>query len=71
MFGIKNARRTAGEDEFVVRGSVGEEIAGGAPVGLGDHDLILGDDFVEFSGTGEKLICGAAGSGEMRPSFWR
>src|SRR5580704_12415335 len=60
MFGIKNARRSAGQDEFVVRSGVSKEIAGGAAVGLSDHDLFLGNDLVEFSGSGKRMV-GTAG----------
>src|SRR5580692_10287568 len=55
MFGIKNARRSAGQDKFVVRGGVNKQIAGGTPVGLGDYDLLLGNDLVEFSRSRKRL----------------
>src|SRR5579863_3954951 len=61
MFGIKNAGRSAAQDKFVVRSGISKEIAGGVAVGLGDHDLVLGDDLVEFSGSGKRLAATTAG----------
>ena len=40
LFGIKNARRSAGQDDFVVGGGVSEAITGGVTSGLGDDNLI-------------------------------
>src|SRR5277367_897656 len=61
MFGIKNARRSADQDEFVVGGGVSKEIAGGTTVGLGDDNLLVGHNLFQFSRSGKRLAGATAG----------
>ena len=65
MFGIKNARRSAGEDELVVGGGVDQGFAGAPAVGFGDDDGAGGDDFLQAAGTadGDFAACAAPALG--------
>ena len=57
MFGIKNARRTARQDELVVCSDVLQTLTRRPPCGLHDRNLTLGDDMVNLPW----LSVGAAG----------
>jgi hypothetical protein len=52
-FGIKNARRSATEHEFVIRCSIDKLLAHGATARLLHHDVPLTDYPIELSGTGK------------------
>ena len=49
MFGIKNARRSAGQDKLVLGCGVNQLIAGRLSAWLGDDYLIFGDDVIDLS----------------------
>src|SRR5271157_6533196 len=56
VFGIKNARRSAGQDELVFGGGVNQLLPLGSTVGLLDNDVAQGDHAVELAGSGRRLI---------------
>ena len=58
MFGIKNARRSAGQDELLFGGCVDQLLTFGASVGFGDDDVVLGHEMVELSGSRYGLVRG-------------
>ena len=49
MFGIKNARRSAGQHKLVVGCGVNQLIAGRFSPRLGDDHLLSGDDVIDLS----------------------
>ena len=49
MFGIKNARRSAGQDKLVLGCGVNQLVAGRFSAWLGDDHLIFGDDVIDLS----------------------
>src|SRR5277367_3220458 len=56
MFGIKNARRSAGQHKLVVRGCIYELTPGASAVWLSDDDVLLGDDPINLPGRRNWLI---------------
>jgi len=58
MFGIKNARRSAGQDEFVIGGGVEQFLALGFSIGLlPDDDIAFGYHVIQLPRFGNRLIC--------------
>ena len=49
VFGIKNARRTASQDELVFGSRIGKLLSVGVASGLRDGHLLSGDYVVDFS----------------------
>jgi hypothetical protein len=56
LFGIKNARRSAGEDKFIFGGGVDQLLSIGVPVRFLDENIAFGDHSVELAGTCKGLI---------------
>jgi hypothetical protein len=53
LFGIKNARRSAGEDEFVVARGIDQHLPVGSPAWLEDDDIAFGDHVIQLTGPGK------------------
>jgi hypothetical protein len=49
-FGIKNARRPAGEYKLVIRSGVNQLLSLRPALGLDDHHIALGDHVIELPG---------------------
>src|SRR4029077_15088736 len=64
VFGIKNARRSARQDEFVVGGGVEKLIALGVASGFLNHDVAFCNDVVELALTFERLASGFLVAGD-------
>jgi len=48
LFGIKNARRSAGQDKLVIGRGVNQQISRRPPAWLKDRNLSAGDDVIDF-----------------------
>ena len=55
MFGIKNARRSARENEFVFGRRVVQQLSFGAPIWLGDDYIATRDHMIELTWPGNSL----------------
>ncbi len=56
LFGIKNARRAAGEDELIVGRGIDELLPVGVTGGFLDQNVTFGDHAIELARAGKGLI---------------